>query len=245
MMPDLQLVFPDLRLSLIAGGTFIMGEGGYEPEHRVKVSSFYLGTFPVTQRLWQAVMGNNPSRFRGENRPLEMISWNDAQNFCEALNNTGSVQDFLNNVAGPGAGFRLPTEAEWEYAARGGTKSQGFLYSGSDKLAEVGWFDDNSYGETKAVGLKLANELGLFDMSGNVWEWCFDWYDGQYYEKCAGEGLVIDPRGPGKGSSRVLRGGGYFSSPGDCRCTDRLSYHPDFRYNNFGFRLAVPCQSVG
>jgi formylglycine-generating enzyme required for sulfatase activity len=232
----------------VEGGVFLMGGGEYDrerPIHQVKVGSCYIGKYPVTQRLWQAVMGDNPSFFKGENRPVEMVSWNDAQNFFKVLNKIGSVQDFLQNMAGPGAGFRLPTEAEWEYAARGGTKSQGFQYAGSDKLAEVGWFFENSYGETKPVGLKQANELGLFDMSGNVWEWCWDWYDDQYYRKCAGEGLVLDPRGPAEGSTRVLRGGSFFYYPGLCRCTDRFSDHPDYRISSIGFRLAVPCQSVG
>jgi len=244
MKPDIQLALPDLRLRLVTGGTFIMGDDSYH-KHRVKVSSFYMGTCPVTQRLWQAVMGNNPSYFRGENRPVETVSWNDAQDFFKKLNKIDSVQDFLRNVAGPGAGFRLPTEAEWEYAARGGVKSRGFLYSGSDKLAEVGWYNENSYGETKPVGLKQANELGLFDMNGNVWEWCGDWYDGQYYPKCAEEGLVSDPRGPTEGLYRVLRGGGCFGAPEGCRATSRHCSPPDLRGSTFGFRLAVPCQSVG
>jgi len=237
-----------MEMVYVAGGEFLMGSDKYDDErpiHKVRVGSYYIGKYPVTQGLWQAVMEDNPSCFRGENRPVETVSWNDTQNFFEALNKIDSVQDVLRNVAGTGAGFRLPTEAEWEYAARGGAKSRGFSYSGSDKLAEVGWFDDNSYGETKPVGLKHANELGLFDMSGNVWEWCGDWHDGQYYEKCAEEGLVSDPQGPAKGGYRVLRGGGYFRGPECCRASFRGYEPPDYRADDFGLRLAVPCQSVG
>ncbi|MEZ4960420.1 MAG: formylglycine-generating enzyme family protein [Saprospiraceae bacterium] len=224
----------------VEGGEFLMGaeKSQYDderPVHQVKVSGFYIGKFPVTQHLWQSITGENPSRFKGENRPVEMVSWHDAQGFIEKLNAALSLPQAI----------RLPTEAEWEFAARGGNKSGKYGYAGSDKLKEVGWYSENSYGETKPVGLKFPNELGLSDMSGNVWEWCQDWYDSDYYKKCASEGLSVNPQGPERGVYRVLRGGGYFYSAGDCRSTYRSFRHPDYQFSGIGFRLVVPSQSVG
>ena len=219
----------------VKGGEFEMGseEYGDKPIHRMTLSSFYIGRYPVTQALWQAVMGNNPSRFIGSDRPVERVSWYDAQEFIKALN------------AQTGKDFSLPTEAQWEYAARGGQQSQGFRYAGSDRLAEVGWFRENSYGETKPVGLKLSNELGLFDMSGNVWEWCQDWYDEKYYARCAEAGVVTDPPGPAEGERRVVRVGSSFDSAVSCRVSCRGSTLPDGRWDLRGFRLALPAPSVG
>ncbi|MCB0576929.1 MAG: formylglycine-generating enzyme family protein, partial [Saprospiraceae bacterium] len=149
---------------LVDGGEYLMGgaeeEAGNDekPVHRVKVSTFYLGKYPVTQSVWQSVMRDNPSNFKGDNRPVEQVSWDDVQEFLKKLNSL-TKQD-----------YRLPTEAEWEFAARGGLHSEEYLYAGSDKLKQVGWYNANSNGETHEVGQKLGNELGLYDMSGNVYE---------------------------------------------------------------------------
>ena len=204
-----------------------------KPAHRVKVSSFYIGQYPLTQWLWQAITGENPSRFKGDNRPVEMVSWHDAQDFIEKLKKE------------TGREFRLPTEAEWEFAARGGIKSEDYEYAGGNKLKEVGWYYENSYDETKPVGLKFPNELGLYDMSGNVWEWCQDWYDEDYYKKYHEEGLVVNPQGPDGGVYRVARGGSSFTFAEFCRSANRLHWLPHYRNSNYGFRLVVPSQSVG
>lgn len=240
--------YPDLCLTFVKGGSFSMGDKDGTTgilEHEVKVSSYYIGKYLVTQRLWHSLMGNNPSFSIGGKRPVETVSWSDAQDFIKKLNSCQSVQNFLQNLDPAGTEFRLPTEAEWEYAARGGNKSRGFVYSGNDKLKEVGWYDENSSGEIKPVGLKFPNELGLFDMSGNVWEWCQDWYGEDYYEQCAEKGLAIDPQGPDEGVDRVLRGGSSFRYPLYCRAAYRYDAHPEYRDGGLGFRLVVPCQLTG
>ena len=181
----------------VQGGEFEMGDHSGQgqtrerPVHKVRLSSYYLGKYPVTQRLWEAVMGTNPSFFKGPERPVEQVSWEECQEFLQKLNDQTRKA------------YRLPTEAEWEYGARGGDNSQGYTYSGNDKLKEVAWYGDNSHGETKDVGQRKPNELGLYDMTGNVWEWCQDWYDGQYYQQCADSGLTVNPQGPDSGSYRV------------------------------------------
>ncbi|MDD3913704.1 MAG: formylglycine-generating enzyme family protein [Bacteroidales bacterium] len=223
----------------VQGGTFTMGctseqgsdcYGSEKPSHRVTVSSFYIGKYEVTQKLWEAVMGNNPSGFKGGNLPVEKVSWNDCQEFIRKLNSkTGKT-------------FRLPTEAEWEYAARGGNKSNGYKYSGSNTLRDVAWFgqwngntyDNGNSGEkTHSVGSKSPNELGIYDMSGNVYEWCQDWY-GDY-----SSGSQTNPTGPSSGSSRVLRGGSWFNYARYCRVSNRNYDYPDCRYFNDGFRLIL------
>ena len=213
----------------VKGGTFTMGctseQGGDcdndETSHRVTLSDYHIGKFAVTQRLWEAVMGSNPSYFNGDDLPVENVSWNDAQEFIRKLNRE------------TGANFRLPTEAEWEFAARGGNNSKGCKYSGGDNINNVAWYDGNSGGKTHAVGRKTPNELGIYDMSGNVWEWCQDWY-GSY-----GGGSQTAPSGPSSGSFRVLRGGSWINGARYCRVSSRNYYGPGSRGNNHGFRLAL------
>jgi len=170
----------------VKGGTFTRDGSN------VTVGDFYICKYEVTQELWEEVMGNNPSEFtEGENLPVENVSWDDAQEFIRKLNSI------------TGKKYRLPTEAEWEFAARGGNNSKGYKYSGSDDINQVAWYDDNSGNRTYPVGQKAPNELGIYDMSGNVWEWCSDWY-GDYPS-----GAVTNPTGPVNGSNRVFRGGSW------------------------------------
>lgn len=226
-------------MKLVEGGTFKMGsndsdaESDEKPVHKVTLSSYYIGETEVTQALWKAVMGSNPSYFKGDNLPVEQVSWNDCQEFIRKLNQK------------TGKNFRLPTEAEWEYAARGRKKSRGCKYAGSNNLRDVAWFgqsdgrtfDNGNSGEkTHAVKMKSANELGLYDMSGNVWEWCSDWFNSDYY----GKSSSVNPQGPSSGSSRVLRGGSWDRYARRCRVSYRLSSDPDNRLSIFGFRLCLP-----
>ena len=214
----------------VSGGTFTMGatsEQGSEaddyekPTHSVTLSSFYLCKYEVTQALWRAVMGNNPSNFMGNNLPVENVSWNDCQTFIFRLNNL------------TGKNFRFPTEAEWEYAARGGNRSRGYKYSGSNVLSDVAWYYDNSGGKTHPVGSKSPNELGLYDMSGNVWEWCTDWY-GTYSSSAQ-----TNPTGPLSGFFLVCRGGSWLCGAWSCRSSGRGNDSPDNRYYYLGLRLAL------
>lgn len=215
----------------VKGGTFTMGatseQGGdaYEwekPAHNVTLSDYYIGQTEVTQQLWQAVMGNNPSLFTGDSRrPVEQVSWDDCQNFIRELNRI------------TGQKFHLPTEAQWEYAARGGSKSSHSKYSGSHSIDYVAWYDGNSGDKTHPVATKQANELGIYDMSGNVWEWCADWY-GTY-----GNNAQTNPTGPTSGQSRVLRGGSWYSNARLCRTSNRGNYDPTRRILNYGLRLAL------
>ncbi len=204
-----------------------------KPAHQVELSDFFIGRYPVTQEVWQAVMNSNSSRFKGEKRPVEKVSWKDTQDFFSQLNKL------------TGKDFRLPTEAEWEYAARGGQYSQGYKYAGSDRLKQVGWYRGNSNDQTQEVGQLLANELGLHDMSGNVWEWCQDWFDDKYYAECKKTGIVNNPQGPATGTTRVVRGGSYFRDPLYCRSVYRYRNLPVGRIDNMGFRLVLPFQSAG
>ena len=191
------------------------------PVHSVTLSDYYIGETEVTQELWEAVMGSNPSYFKGRRRPVEQVSWNDCQTFIKKLNQL------------TGKDFRLPTEAEWEYAARGGNKSKGCKYSGSNTIRNVAWHDGNSNNKTHDVKTKQANELGIHDMSGNVREWCQDWY-GSY-----SSGSQTNPNGPSSGSSRVLRGGSWGNYARYCRVSNRFYLNPGNRDNYYGFRLVL------
>ena len=219
------------KMVRVVGGTFQMGatsEQGSDadsdetPVHSVTLSDYYIGQTEVTQELWEAVMGSNPSYFKGDNqRPVENVSWNDCQEFIEKLNRL------------TGKNFRLPTEAEWEYAARGGNKSRGYKYSGSNNPDAVAWYDDNSGSKTHPVATKQSNELGLYDMSGNVYEWCQDWYGG--YKSNS----QTNPTGASKGSDCVLRGGSWYDSARRVRVSYRRHNTPDDRNITVGLRLAL------
>ena len=208
----------------VEGGVFQMGSttgnSGEKPVHQVTVSSFSIGQTEVTQELWQAVMGSNPSFFSGSKRPVEQVSWNDCHTFITKLNQlTGKT-------------FRLPTEAEWEYAARGGNKSKGYVYSGSNEIDDVAWSFSYSSSTTHDVAIKSPNELGIYDMSGNVWEWCQDWY-GSYSSDSQ-----TNPTGPTSGSFRVERGGCWNGTAMVCRVANRSYDTPTVANNNKGLRLA-------
>ncbi|MCL2845823.1 MAG: formylglycine-generating enzyme family protein [Chitinivibrionia bacterium] len=219
-----------IEVAFVSAGTFTMGDreianiwpnvnGWGEVERQVMLTQgFWISKYPITQAQYQAVIGTNPSFFSGNpNNPVESVNWFNAVAFAEAV------------------GGRLPTEAEWEFAARGGNRSQGFIYSGSNNLSEVGWFWENIPTEgTQPVGLLKPNELGIYDMSGNVWEWTSDWWSN------FGTASVVDPTGPITGSNRVLRGGSWFIFAELCRVASRYSYFPDYRWNYFGFRVVFP-----
>ncbi len=224
---------PDLSFEMIfiEGGKFLMGgqdEKAFDnekPVQEVQVPSFYIGKYPVTQQVWTAIIGENPSRFKGEDRPVESVSWHDAKEFIEKLNTQA------------GKTYRLPSEAEWEFAARGGIHSEGYLYAGSDKLKEVGWYRENSGRTLQPVGLKMGNELGIYDMSGNVLEWCEDDYHDSY------KGVPIDgsawiDRGS-RAASRVLRGSNWDYDSQFGRVSFRLRNEPVPRFDSFGFRLVL------
>ena len=214
----------------VEAGTFTMGatpemKDPYDwekPTHQVTLTNdYYIGKYEVTQALWQAVMDNNPSYFKGDDLPVEKVSWDDCQEFISKLNSiTGKT-------------FRIPTEAEWEYAARGGNKSRGNQYSGSSNLSDVAWYKDNSNSKNHTVGSKQANELGIYDMSGNVMEWCQDLY-GKYSSSSQ-----TNPTGANNGYSRVIRGGSWYFTARDCRSSYRDKDAPDNRYNNLGLRLVL------
>lgn len=217
-----------LELVSLPGGEFIMGGDQWEyekPRHRVRVSPFAIGKYQVTQAQWKAVMGNNPSRFKDDALPVEQVSWEEAKEFCQKVSRA------------TGNEYRLPTEAEWEYAARAG--STGKYCFGDDErlLGDYAWYEKNSDQKTHSVGQKKPNAWGLYDMHGNVWEWCSDWFGEDYYKELEKEGVAIDPRGPSTGSYRVRRGGGWNDYAVNCRSAYRGIWAPGNRYGNLGFRL--------
>ena len=218
-----------IEFVFVSGGAFTMGctpeqgndcSDGENPAHRVTVSDFYMGKYEVTQALWKEVMGDNPSSVKGDNLPVDKVSWNDVQEFIRKLNIKTGKQ------------YRLPTEAEWEFAARGGIGSGGYKYSGSNTIGNVAWYKDNAGGKNPAVGTKSPNELGIHDMSGNVFEWCSDW-NAPYNNN-----EQTDPQGPATGTHRVFRGGCLAGDAKMARITTRTIGQPDIRWNSLGFRLA-------
>jgi formylglycine-generating enzyme required for sulfatase activity/TolB-like protein len=225
----------------VEGGTFQMGsdssdsDSDEKPIHTVTVKTFYISKYEVTQKEWREIMGNNPSEFEGDNLPVEQVNWYEAVDYC----NKRSLKEGLTPVySGFGDnttcnwnanGYRLPTEAEWEYAAKGGTRD---AYSGSNSVGTVAWYEGNSDGSTKPVGTKASNTLGLYDMSGNVYEWCWDWY-GLY-----SSGTQTNPRGPVSGVERVERGGSFYHGARVVRSTLRHDDPPSSRFYTLGFRLA-------
>lgn len=222
----------------VDGGTYMMGatenqlDYAYDdekPAHQVTVSDFSIGQTPVTQELWMAIMGSNPSNFSSNHgleddfqRPVESINWHEATAFLAEINRL------------TGAAFRLPTEAEWEFAARGGNKSQGYIYAGSDDFYEVGWNYANTNYCTQPVASKKSNELGIYDMSGNVWEWCNDWYDKNYYSNSPS----VNPQGPETGTYKSTRGGSIVNASTLSRVSQRDWIDLDGHYTTQGIRLA-------
>lgn len=231
----------EIEMIYVKGGTFRMGateeqgDDAYDsekPVHSVTLSDYYIGKFEVTQGLWEKVMGTTIHEQRikagysftngvGSDYPMYYVNWEEAQEFCRKLSQlTGKT-------------YVLPTEAQWEYAARGGVKSRGYKYSGSNTIDDVAWYDDNY--STHPVGTKLPNELGLYDMSGNVWEWCSDWYASDYYY----DSPQSNPTGPSTGSYRVLRGGSWRNSARSCRVSNRNANDPSSRDDHYGFRVVL------
>ena len=249
-LPSTIDAFKNGQMVWVSGGTFTMGstgsdaDGDEEPLHSVSVSGYYIGKYEVTQTQWTSIMGSNPSYSKGDNRPVEKVSWTDCCRFCNALSDHYGLQRCYSiSGSGDGAsvtmvqssgGFRLPTEAEWEFAARGGNSSRGYKYSGSDNIDYVAWYKDNSgITRTHDVGGKNSNELGIYDMTGNVWEWCWDWY-GAYTSQ-----TQTNPTGAYSGSLRVNRGGSWSHDARSCRCTYRYYNSPSYRYDYLGLRLVL------
>jgi sulfatase modifying factor 1 len=236
--PDTKIKTPALlsyakknNFVFVEGGTFKMGctreqsgmcDVNENPLHDVTLNSFYISKFEVTQRQWQEVMGNNPSGFEDcDECPVEMVNWYDVQKFITKLNKKSRYN------------FRLPTEAEWEYAARGGNQSIGYKYSGGDEINEVGWYLHNSKGKTQVIGQKKANELGIHDMAGNVREWCSDWH-GDYTSQ-----PEINPQGPSTGVQKILRGDSWGNAQVYNRVSCRGFSFPSLRNYGNGFRLVL------
>ena len=221
------------KMLRVEGGTFMMGameqdDDAYndeKPQHKVTLDDYYIGETQVTQALWQAVMGVNPSNWEGDDLPVEMISWNDCKEFIKKLNQL------------TGRTFALPTEAQWEFAARGGNCSRGYKYAGSNNLSEVAWFKGNKVDGSiiHPVAQKQSNELGLYDMSGHLWEWCSDWY-GDYSSL-----PQHNPQGATSGNLCVLRGGAWFDEAKYCRVSSRGCWHPNdlILDPDVGLRLAL------
>ncbi|MDB5283054.1 MAG: Sulphatase-modifying factor protein [Bacteroidota bacterium] len=231
--PKLAVIVKEIeaRMLPIEGGSFTMGcinpqdtECYYweKPRHTVTITTFYMSKFDVTQKQWKAIMGTTPGPKTCPECPVINVSWFDAGMFINKLNQLSNKN------------YRLPTEAEWEYAAKGGNKGHGFKYSGGDNAMNVAWYDSVISRDVHPVGEKQANELGLFDISGNVWQWCSDWFDEKYYGKSPSN----NPSGPPSGEGfRVVRGGSWWGPLKDCRVANRDKYPPDSKDDDVGFRL--------
>jgi len=251
---------------LVEGGEFIMGynrnRDGDTPEHRAKIDSFLMGKYPVTQAQWKKIQGSNPAYFEGDNLPVEQISWVEAVEFCNRLSmieglepcytvtKLGGNQGWSDSIEGTdvnvdcdfGAnGYRLPTEAEWEFAAKGGLKNSGFLFSGSNNFDEVGWTTENSNETTHEVGKKKPNELGIYDLTGNVWEWCWDAYSENFYRLS----LLNNPVCSDSGPDCVIRGGCWELDSN--YCSNYLRDYEDLmsKDQTVGFRLVRNFESAG
>jgi len=227
-----------MELVYVPAGSFQMGSPDSEqgrndsegPVHTVELDGFWMAKYEVTQEQYEAVMGKNPSNFKGAKNPVEMVSWNDAADFCRKL---ADKVGRASSPASAGRTFRLPTEAEWEYACRAGSTTR-FCFGDSDNgLDEYAWYTANSGSKAHPVGEKKPNEWGLYDMHGNVWEWCGDWY-AEY-----GAGSAKNPQGPSSGEGRVLRGGSWIHNPYSCRSASRVRYGyvPTFTNHTGGFRV--------
>ncbi len=223
----------DMEFIFVKGGCYKMGDifgdgnSDEKPVHEVCVSDFYMGKYLVTQGQWKDIMGYDPSLFSscGENCPVENVSWSDTQVFIGKLNGK------------TGKNYRLPTEAEWEYAARSGGRQEKWAGTSSElELQQYAWYDRNSGDKTHPVGQKKPNGLGLYDMSGNVWEWCQDWFDDSYYR----DGPRNNPTGPGSGQDKMLRGGSWFNGRNYVRAETRFGFDPASPYILGGFRLVAP-----
>ena len=216
----------DMAMIQVEGGLFVMGnregQDDERPMHEVVLKGFFISKFEVTQEQWRLVMGKNPSEFKACLKcPVENVSWNDIQAFIKKLN------------AKTGKSYRLPTEAEWEYAAKGGSNNNVYKYAGSNEINLVAWYYENAKNKTHPAGSREPNALGVYDMTGNVWEWCSDWYDKNYYQ----QSKKNNPQGPMNGDYRVLRGGSWNSEGSNCRLTDRSFFGQNSRMNDIGFRV--------
>ncbi len=220
----------DLTLIGVIGGTF-------QQKRSVTVSDFYIGKYEVTQAQYKVVMGKNPSRFKGNNNPVENVNWYEVVEFCNKLSEMDGLKKCYSGSGNNtqcdfnASGYRLPTEAEWEYASRGGLSSAHYEYSGSNDVGEVAEYEGNNNKSTKLVGYKKPNELGIYDMSGNVWEWCWDWY-GAYSSSSQ-----TNPTGVNSGLFRVIRGGSWYFRAKYCRVANRDFNKPSSSLNHYGFRV--------
>lgn len=237
-----------IEMTLVQGGSFKMGdsfEGIFEdelPVHEVTLSDFFVSTYEITQNEWETLMGENPSQFKGGENPVESISWFDAVEFCNKLSEKHKLtpcytmgRNKLVKWNKEANGYRLLTEAEWEYIAKGGNQNKGYVYAGSNSPDEVAWYKGNSLSKTHPVGMKMPNEIGLFDVSGNIWEWCWDWYTNSSYSDDANK---VNPSGVPYATERCRRGGGWAVIAKSCRNSNRLGSPPHMSFNDVGVRIA-------